>query len=265
MEKEMRLGKIFAEDGKAIVAALDGFGFSMKTEGVDYTTKNLPKLIENGLDCALVTYGQATKYQKELSQITSVLRVDATTNVYDGSVPETEFYFGIEDALRLGCDGVVCMTFPGADGREQKTHIELAKLAKAGNIWQLPVIAETLPFGYPVTNEESNDAKFIAAAARIGTELGADIIKTRFTGTKEDQWIVENADRPVLALGGPKTDTLSYFGFVKHCMDQGAKGVAVGRNITQDANPIGMVAGLNVIVHKNGSPEEAFEVYNQIK
>lgn len=66
---------------------------------------------------------------------------------------------------------------------------------------------------------------------------------------------------PVLALGGPKTDTLSYFKFVEHCMKMGAKGVAVGRNITQDPNPVAMVAGLNAIIHLGASPEEAFALY----
>lgn len=261
MQKEMRMKKIFGRDGKAIVVALDGFGFSGKTAGVDGTTRSIASLVEHGLDCALVTYGQAITYQDELSQITTVLRVDGTTEVFDASVPGTEFYFGVEDALRLGCDGVVCMTFPGAGPREVQTHRELARLAQDAALWNLPVIAETLPYGYPVTSPESNDPKVIATAARLGTEMGADIIKTRFSGTDEDHLIVENADRPVLALGGPKTDTLSYFKFVKHCIECGASGVAVGRNITQDPNPTGMVAGLNVIIHEDGTPEQAFEAY----
>ena len=41
--------------------------------------------------------------------------------------------------------------------------------------------------------------------------------------------------------------------------------MAVGRNITQDKNPAGMVAGLNVLVHKGGTPEEALSVYNETK
>ncbi|MEG2253711.1 MAG: phospho-2-dehydro-3-deoxyheptonate aldolase [Vagococcus sp.] len=264
MEKNMRMKKIFKRDGKAIVVALDGFGFSANTQGIDRTIKNLDQLIEQGLDAALVTFGQAVTYSDELSQLTSILRVDATTNVFDNSVPDTDRYFGIEEALMLGCDGVVCMTFPGAGQREATSHKLLSELAKTGAKWRVPVIAETLPFGYPVTSQESNQGEVIATGARLGTEFGADIIKTRFSGTVEDKLIVEKADRPVLALGGPKTDTLSYFKFVKHCMDSGAKGVAVGRNITQDENPIGMVAGLNVIIHKNGSAEEAFETYNKV-
>jgi fructose-bisphosphate aldolase, class I len=117
-------------------------------------------------------------------------------------------------------------------------------------------------YSYHVTSPESNQIETIAAAARIGTELGADIIKTRLTGDQEDVRIIEAAKRPVLVLGGPKTEhILDYFKFVKHCMDVGAKGVAVGRNITLDENPLGVVAGLNKIIHQNGSAEEACQTY----
>ena len=224
MSKEARLAKIFSSDGNAIIAALDGFGFSMNTQGVDYTCEHLEQLIANGLDAALVTYGQAKTYEKELSKITTILRVDASINV---------------------------------------SHQMLASLAKQGEEWNMPVIAETLPFGYPVTTPESNDPKYIATAARLGAEFGADVIKTRLSGEDSDKEIIQNASRPVLALGGPKTDTLTYYKFVKHCLDSGARGVAVGRNITQDKNPAGMVAGLNVLVHKQGSPEAAFDAYNK--
>ncbi len=265
MSKERRLSQIFGKDGNVIIAALDGFGFSMNTQGVDYTCEHLDQLIANGLDAALVTYGQAKIYEKELAKITTVLRVDSSINIYDNSVPQTDQFFDVEDALKLGASGVVCMTFPGAGKREQFSHKMLAELAKQGEQWGMPVIAETLPFGYPVTSAESNDPKYISTAARLGSEFGADIIKTRLSGEDSDKEIIKNAGRPVLALGGPKTDTLTYYKFVKHCMNSGARGVAVGRNITQDANPAGMVAGLNVLVHKNGTPEEAYSVYQSTK
>ncbi len=264
MSKKSRLAKIFNHDGRTIVAALDGFGFSMNTKGVDFTVEHLDTLIENGLDAALVTYGQARLFAQQLAKLTTILRVDASENIYDKSVPETDRFFDVEDALKVGADGVVCMTFPGAEKRESETDYLLSYLAKQGEEWNVPIIAETLPFGYPITSDESNNPKFIAAAARLGVEFGADIVKTRFTGSDEDKWIVENAKRPVLALGGPKTDTFNYYRFVKHCIECGASGVAVGRNITQDSYPAGMVAGLNVIIHENGTPEEAMEAYNKI-
>ncbi|MEK5777244.1 hypothetical protein VXE44_19445, partial [Acinetobacter nosocomialis] len=60
---------------------------------------------------------------------------------------------------------------------------------------------------------------------------------------------------------GPKTGIDCYFKFVQHCMQMGAKGVAVGRNITQDPQPAKVVAGLNAIIHENATAEDAYSLY----
>lgn len=260
MSKNRRISKLFAADGKSIALALDGFYFSTKTNGIDHTIENISALIDHGLDCALVTYGMAKNYEQQFGCLPLVLRLDSTVNIFDNSVPDTASVFSVADALKLGVEGVVCMTFPGAFN-EEKTHRLAMTLAQQADEWDMPLIIESLPYGYPITNNDSNNPKIIAAAARIAVELGANVIKTRFSGTAEDQLIIEAAGVPVLALGGPKTDILSYFTFVQHCMNMGAKGVAVGRNITQDPNPVGVVAGLNVIVHQNGNPEQAYQLY----
>ncbi|EOD1045195.1 class I fructose-bisphosphate aldolase [Citrobacter farmeri] len=260
MSKERRLSKIFAKDGKSVTLALDGYYFSTKTNGIDNTINQLPALVEQGLDCALVTYGMLKNFREPLNSVPVVLRVDSTVSIFDNTVPDTTPMFTVEDALKVGAEGVVCMTFPGAFN-EEKTHIMAMQLAQAADCWNVPLIVESLPYGYPVTSDDSNNPAIIAASARAAVELGADVIKTRFTGTAEDRLIVEAAGVPVLALGGPKTGIDGYFKFVQHCMQVGAKGVAVGRNITQDPRPDRVVAGLNAIVHENASAEEAYSLY----
>ncbi|MDR8230924.1 phospho-2-dehydro-3-deoxyheptonate aldolase, partial [Acinetobacter baumannii] len=89
-------------------------------------------------------------------------------------------------ALKVAAEGVVCMTFPGAFN-EEKTHIMAMQLAQAADRWNVPLIVESLPYGYPVTSDDSNNPAIIAASARAAVELGADVIKTRFTGSPEDR------------------------------------------------------------------------------
>jgi len=160
---------------------------------------------------------------EDLSDVPTVLRVDGSVNVFDNNVPDTAQFFDVTDALKLGADGVVCMTFPGGNnGREEFSHKMLSSLAKQGREWNVPVIAETLPCSYPVTDKYPNSGNpdYIKTAARLGAEYGADIIKTRFTGDVEvDKKIVENAVRPTVALGGPKTDNKTYFALVLLALD----------------------------------------------
>ncbi|MFC7395483.1 class I fructose-bisphosphate aldolase [Scopulibacillus cellulosilyticus] len=261
MSKTRRMSHIFASDGKSITLALDGFYFSTKTAGIDDTIAQLPKMIENGLDAVIVTYGMAKTYENALTQVGMIVRADMSTGIFDSNVPDTAGLITVEDALKLGADGVIAMTFPGA-ANEAASHQVARELAREADKWDMTLICETLPYGYTVTNKASNQPDVIAAGARLGTELGADIIKTRFSGESGDARIIRNAQRPVLALGGPKANhILDYFRFVEHCMDAGAKGVAVGRNVTENENPAGVVAGLNVIIHGNGSAEEAYEAF----
>ena len=89
LSKLRRLNQIFASDGRAVVAALDGFVFSKATTGIDATSARIARLVDAGLDAALVTYGQAQTYEHELTKVTTILRVDASTDVYDPSVPKT--------------------------------------------------------------------------------------------------------------------------------------------------------------------------------
>lgn len=264
MFKQRRMSKIFASDGRSVTLALDGFGFSEKTAGIDHAARTVPDMAEHGLDNVLVTYGQAKNFADYFNGVGMCLRVDATTGVYDASVPDNMGIFGIKDALKVGADGVVIMNFPGAHN-ERPTNEFAAKLAREGDAWGMPFMAEALPYGYPVTSDDSNDPEKIATAARFSEELGADIIKTRFSGTDKDKLITENCTVPVLALGGPKSDHETYFNFVAHVIKCGAAGVAVGRNITQDKKPLAVVSALNALVHEDATGADAMKIYESLK
>lgn len=263
MSKIRRMNQILASDGRSVTLALDGLGFTYYSRGVDDAARKVPEMARRGLDNVLVTYGQARNFTKYFNDVGMCLRVDINTAVYDTSVPDTMPAFDVEDALRMGADGIVIMNFPGAEN-EQSTNAFAAMLAEQADRWNVPFIIETLPFGYPVTTPESNDPRMIATAARFSEELGADIIKTRYSGTDADAQIAEACTVPVFALGGPKSDRETYFGFVQHVIKAGASGVAVGRNITQDAKPFAMVAALNALVHDDASPAQAMKLYDEL-
>lgn len=263
MVKTRRLGNIFGADGKTVTLALDGFGFSATTAGVDHAARTVPAMAEHGLDNVLVTYGQAKNFAEYFTNVGMCLRVDVTTGVFDASVPDNMPAFDVTDALKVGADGVVIMNFPGAHN-ERATNAFAAMLAQQCDEWNVPFMCETLPYGYPVTTPESADPEVVAVASRFSEELGADIIKTRFAGTDDDRKIVENCTVPVIALGGPKSDHETYFAFVQHVIECGAKGVAVGRNITQDPKPLAVVSALNALVHENATAKDAMAIYESL-
>lgn len=263
VSKTRRMSNIFAGDGKSVTLALDGFGFSARTNGVDHAARTVPEMAEHGLDNVLVTYGQAKNFADYFGGVGMCLRVDVTTGIFDPTVPDNMPAFNVTDALKVGADGVVIMNFPGAHN-ERATNEFAARLAQQCDAWNVPFMCESLPYGYPVTKPEAEYPEVVAAASRFSEELGADIVKTRFSGTDGDRLIVENCTVPVLALGGPKSDHETYFAFVQHVMSCGAKGVAVGRNITQDPKPLAVVSALNALVHEEVTASEAMKIYRSL-
>jgi DhnA family fructose-bisphosphate aldolase class Ia len=105
-----------------------------------------------------------------------------------------------------------------------------------------------------------NVAEDIALAARIGAEMGADIIKTRYSGDEESfRRIVASTGRPVMVAGGPLRDgTLrSLLAMVDECLSAGAEGVIFGRNVWQHPRPEAVLAALNAMVHEAASVDQA--------
>src|SRR5205085_4964191 len=97
-------------------------------------------------------------------------------------------------------------------------------------------------------------------ASRIGAEMGADIIKTRYSGDEESfRQIVAATGRPVMVAGGPLRDSTltALLEMVDQCLSTGAEGVIFGRNVWQNAHPETVLAALAAMVHDAASVEDA--------
>ena len=151
-----------------------------------------------------------------------------------------ELFSTVEQAVRLGADGVVVNATIGAP------H-ETAELEKVGTVaseartWGVPLLAEMLSQrmmdnhmdfsgngdgGLPV-----DIANEVSMASRIGVELGADAIKTRYPGDPDSfRRIVKSVGRPVLVAGGPRRDTglQSTLRLVDEVLEAGASGLVFG-------------------------------------
>ncbi|MGH9765471.1 MAG: class I fructose-bisphosphate aldolase, partial [Blastocatellia bacterium] len=111
----------------------------------------------------------------------------------------------------------------------------LAKLACECDRWGAVLVAEMLPGGFTATDCPADK---ISVAARLGAELGADIIKIRYTGSGESfRAVTGSCYRPVVVLGGSKQDPGQLVASTRDAMAAGAAGVAVGRNIWQSKEP----------------------------
>ena len=100
----------------------------------------------------------------------------------------------------------------------------------------------------------------VSYAARAGLEIGADAVKIKYSGDPTSfAWAVKAAGlAKVFMSGGPKAPTDEVFlGQVKGAMDGGATGLAVGRNVWQNADPIRMSNALREIIFNGREVSQA--------
>lgn len=260
MNDKRRFQNIFKADGRSLIVAMDhGSGFDVYP-ALSNPAAVIEGVVQGGADALLSTIGLIKRFHVEMGAAGILLRMDGGGSQLSES-PGFELLHNVEDAIRVGADGVVCMGFPGTS-LETQTLSNIAALAGQCQNWGIPLMAEMLPGGF--TNMDLHTAEHIRLAARIGVELGADFIKTEFTGSGETfRTVVDNCYQPILILGGSKLDDeRALFSMVKSAMDAGGAGAVIGRNIWGHQNPRGLVEALSQIIHGNASIDEALHVLN---
>jgi DhnA family fructose-bisphosphate aldolase class Ia len=261
--KMRRLRKIFSGEGRAVIVAMDHGAYFGIQPGLENPGPLIEQVVEGGANAIMTTVGIAQKYADALAPITMILRVDGGATKLGSKAWRGSLINDAETALKLGADGVVVMGFPGSENEDRNLQY-VAALSKQCVNWGLPLVGEMLPRGF----EGGDDARLpetIALAARVGAEIGVDIVKTQYTGTIESfKTVIASCFVPVVVLGGPKSqDDAGTLRTVREAVDAGARGVAMGRNIWGHKNVKGMTQAVSAIVHRNASVEEALALVNK--
>jgi DhnA family fructose-bisphosphate aldolase class Ia len=255
--KTRRLSRIFKSNGCAVIVAMDHGAYFGAQPGLERPHEIIRQVVAGGADAVMTTLGIAQACAEELAPAALILRVDGGVSKLGTRAWRGELILDVETAVRLGADGVVAMGFPGSENENRNLH-DLASLSEQCLEWGLPLMAEMLPRGFE-GGDDAREAETIMHATRIGAELGADIIKTQYTGTVESiEKVVRSCFVPTVILGGPKMeDDKATLCTVREALTAGARGVAMGRNIWNHKHPQQITAAIAAIVHHNASVEEA--------
>ncbi|MFB0501749.1 MAG: fructose-bisphosphate aldolase, partial [Candidatus Bathyarchaeia archaeon] len=129
----------------------------------------------------------------------------------------------------------------------------------------VPLLAMMYPRGPKIKNQHAVDV--VAHAARLGAELGADVVKTNYTGDVETfKEVVRGCYVPVIIAGGPKVETVQeVLQMVHDSIKAGGAGLSIGRNVFQHENPTKMVKALSAIVHHGASVDESLKILGELK
>jgi predicted phospho-2-dehydro-3-deoxyheptonate aldolase len=165
----------------------------------------------------------------------------------------------VEEALKLGADAVsIHINLGASTDREMLRQFGL--VSERCFEWQMPLIAMMYTRGAKIKDEY--DVSYAKHAARVGAELGADIVKVVYTGSPESfTEVVQGCPVPVVIAGGPKMGSdEDIFRMVEGALKAGGAGVSIGRNAFQHKTPEKLVAALCAMVHKNASVQDAMEM-----
>lgn len=252
--KKIRLEKIFDKKSKETIIVPMDHGVNVgPIDGLVKMSEIIEKVREGGANAVILHKGIAKNCFP--GNISLMVHISGSTTA-GPDVNNKVLVASVEEAIRLGADGVSIHVNIGAK-EEPEMLKALGVVANSCDRWGMPLLAMMYPRGEKIDSE--HNPKWVKMVARIGAELGADIVKTNYTGDVESfREVVEGCPVPVVIAGGPKMGSdREVLEMVFGAMKAGAKGISIGRNVFQHENPTKMVRALAKIVHEGKSVEEA--------
>jgi class I fructose-bisphosphate aldolase len=246
----IKLDKL-TKKGKALFLAYDQ---GLEHGPTDFNDKNVdPRYIldiakRGGYTGIVFQKGIAEKYNKEIkkSKIPLILKLNGKTSLVKGE-PIARQLCTVEEAIQLGASAVGYTIYIGSDYEDEMMQ-EFENIQREAHSKNLPVIAWIYPRGKSL--KKKNKEELMEYAARTGLEIGADIIKIKYVGKPKDlQWAVKSAGKTkVVVAGGIKKGEKELLKKTKEIMDAGCIGLAIGRNIWQDKQPLNVTNKIKKII-----------------
>lgn len=252
MFSKRRMKRIFRPDGRTLIVAMDHVGFMNKpVAGLIEPQGTVRECVVNGADAIMTTLATAKACIDHVGNAGLILTIPTAAQ------PATDK--AVETALRIGADAVKVLVYPFQANPEPSVLVQI-RLSHDCEEWGMPLLSEPIPGGW-TAGEEMRTPEAIAAGARVAAEAGADFVKTLPTADLADfQQVADNCPVPVVVLGGAKAeDDRALLEFVRQAMDNGAAGVAMGRNVFSHPRPGAIVAALAAIIHQDATVDEALK------
>lgn len=258
--KQVRLKRLLGKSGRLLAITIDHPITRGLMPGLEDIRTTMRKVVAGGPDAITMHKGIAEKvfapYAGEAAMIMKASAYSVQYHpTYDAPVAD------IEEAVRLGADAISVGCIVGGPEQAQQLTF-LGKVSKEASSVGMPLVAHIYPKGSMI--KDPHDAKAVTYAARVGAELGVDIIKTLWTGSAESfRSVVEGCPAIVALAGGEMGETLEdYLRMTREALDVGLGGVTYGRFVWQHKHPTAVIRSLSALIHDNVSVAEALKVYD---
>ncbi len=253
--KKIRMERIINRDsGKTVIVPMDHGVTIGPIEGLINMQETINAVAIGGANAIVIHKGLVEAGHRQSGKdIGLIIHLSGSTRMAPDPNCKT-IVCTVEEAIKLGADAISIHVNLGAED-EKSMLKDLGRIAKEAMEWGMPLLAMMYTRGPKAENEY--DVKLVKHAARVGAELGADIIKVVYTGSPESfREVVGGCFVPVVIAGGEKMENdQDILNMVMGAMEAGGSGVSIGRNVFQHKDPIRVVQTICKIVH-NGSMAE---------
>ncbi|MFH1370808.1 MAG: 2-amino-3,7-dideoxy-D-threo-hept-6-ulosonate synthase [Planctomycetota bacterium] len=258
--KKIRLERIIDRNsGKTVIIPMDHGVTVGPIAGLEDMRETISKVVAGGANAILMHKGIVGAGHRGTGRDVGLIIHLSGGSTLSPDPNAKELVCTVEEAIKLGADAVSVHINLGAETDKEMLG-QLGFVSERCLEWQMPLVAMMYTRGAKIKNEF--DVAYVKHAARVGAELGADIVKVPYTGSVASfKEVVNGCPVPVVIAGGPKMGSdEDIFKMAEGALKAGAAGLSIGRNAFQHKNPEKMVAALCKMVHRGASVKDAMEM-----
>jgi class I fructose-bisphosphate aldolase len=235
--------------------------------------------VEGNFSGIALHVGLAEKYHKQYAgRVPLVLKINGKTNVPPDDEAFSSLTSSVEDAVRLGADGVGYTLFVGSPSQD----VDIAQcndVRRECERYGMPLIIWAYPRGSAMKAKGGIDTLYaVDYAARVACEIGCDIVKLnepkwdaatadklpkpyntmQFTDVEGLRKVVKSAGRTlVLVSGGSKMGDEDTIKKAHAAMEAGCVGLIFGRNMWQRKwnDAVAMSSRMHDVLNNYGQEE----------
>ncbi|WP_435344972.1 2-amino-3,7-dideoxy-D-threo-hept-6-ulosonate synthase [Haloarchaeobius sp. HRN-SO-5] len=239
--------------GKYLIVPMD-HGITMgAVQGLKDIESTIDAVTRGGADAVLTQKGIAPRVHDNKNGAGYIVHLNASTTI-GPDTNDKRMTGTVEEAIRAGADAVSFHINVGSDHEPEQIE-DLAGVTDTASRFGIPVLAMAYARGPDV---EGDDPEALGHAVRLAEELGADVVKTGYSGDGDSfRHVVESTRLPVVIAGGARGTDRETVEMVRGAMDGGAAGVSMGRSIFQHEDPEAITRAVSAIVHDDASVHDA--------
>jgi fructose-bisphosphate aldolase, class I len=208
--------------------------------------------LEGGFNGIVLQVGLAEKFYWDYAgELPLVLKLNGKTEIPPDDAALSPVHADVADAVRLGADAVGYTMYVGTPAQE-RDFAQYRRVRADAERLGMPLIVWAYPRGAAIETKGGKDSFYaVDYAARVASELGADVVKVNFphpdkrTGAPGEYGatfttqeaidaVVRSANRTmVLVSGGARAGDEAMIDKARQSMEAGATGLIFGRNVWQ--------------------------------